>query len=121
MLSALGRREEALAQAEEAVRIYGGLAAERPDAFLPDLAMSLSARGRIDLADKPKEAAAFFREGIELLTPLLLRTPEAHASLITQLAQVYLQACQLAKTTPDMRLLAPVVAVLRQLRDSASG
>ena len=37
-LSALGRREAALAAAEEAVGLYRELAAARPDAFRPDLA-----------------------------------------------------------------------------------
>ena len=83
--------------------------------------MSLGARGQIELADKPKEARAFFREGIELLTPLLLRTPAAYGSLLSQLVRAYRQACQLAKTTPDTRLLAPVVAALQQLRDSGAG
>ncbi len=41
-LSAIGRREEALERAHEAVRIYEQLAKARPDAFLPNLAMSLS-------------------------------------------------------------------------------
>ena len=40
-LSALGRREAALEAAEEAVAIRRELAAARPDAFRPDLAMSL--------------------------------------------------------------------------------
>ena len=39
--SDLGRREEALAAAHEALDIYQRLAQSRPDAFLPDLAMSL--------------------------------------------------------------------------------
>ena len=39
--SDLGRREEALAAAQEAVDIYRRLAQTRPDAFLPDLATSL--------------------------------------------------------------------------------
>ncbi len=38
----LGRREDALATAEEAVRHYRALAGARPDAFTPDLAMSLN-------------------------------------------------------------------------------
>ena len=42
-LSDLGRREEALAASQEAVEIRRRLAAARPDAFLPDLARSLSA------------------------------------------------------------------------------
>jgi hypothetical protein len=37
MLSALGRREEALTQVEEAVRIRRQLAQRHPDAFLPSL------------------------------------------------------------------------------------
>ena len=41
-LSALGRREEALNAAEEAVGHYRALAAARPDAFIPDLALSLN-------------------------------------------------------------------------------
>jgi|SRR5450755_937787 hypothetical protein len=36
-LSGLGRREDALTAIEEAVKIRRGLAAARPDAFLPDL------------------------------------------------------------------------------------
>src|SRR6267378_7782297 len=35
----LGRREEALTAAEEAVRHYRALAAARPDAFTPNLAL----------------------------------------------------------------------------------
>ena len=38
MLSDLGRREEALKAAEEAVGPYRALAEARPDAFIPDLA-----------------------------------------------------------------------------------
>ena len=41
-LADLGRREEALAAIEEAADIYRELAAARPDAFRPDLAMSLN-------------------------------------------------------------------------------
>jgi hypothetical protein len=44
-LSDLGRREEALAAAQEAVDIRRRVAAARPDAFLPDLAMSLNYLG----------------------------------------------------------------------------
>ena len=40
-LSALGRREDALAAAKEACDLYRALAAARPDAFTPDLASAL--------------------------------------------------------------------------------
>jgi hypothetical protein len=43
--SEVGRREEALAPAEEAVTIYRCLAEANPAAYLPDLAMSLAAQG----------------------------------------------------------------------------
>ena len=45
-LSDLGRREDALAAAQEATDLYRRLAAERPDAFRPDLACrsTISAR-----------------------------------------------------------------------------
>ena len=41
-LSSLGRREEALKAAEEAADLYRALAAARPEAFTPDLAISLN-------------------------------------------------------------------------------
>jgi len=44
-LSNLGRREEALAAAQEAVDIRRRLAQTRPDAFLPNLAASLNNLG----------------------------------------------------------------------------
>ena len=44
-LSGLGRRKEALAADEEAVKLARDLAEARPDAFTPDLAMSLNNLG----------------------------------------------------------------------------
>jgi tetratricopeptide (TPR) repeat protein len=41
-LGSLGRREDALAAIQEAVTIRRDLAAARPDAFRPDLAMALN-------------------------------------------------------------------------------
>ena len=41
-LGDLGRREDALAAIQEAAGTYRELAAARPDAFRPDLAMSLN-------------------------------------------------------------------------------
>ncbi|MBF0161900.1 MAG: tetratricopeptide repeat protein [Magnetococcales bacterium] len=69
-LSRLGRREEALQQAQEAVAIYRELAAARPEAFRPDLAMSLnnlanflSALGRREEAlQQAQETVAIYRE-----------------------------------------------------------
>ena len=43
-----GRETEALAAIEEAAAIYRELAEARPDAFLPDLAMSLNNQSTVD-------------------------------------------------------------------------
>ncbi len=69
-LSALGRREEALEPAREAVDIYRRLAQDNPRAFMPDLAMSLnnlanilSELGRREEALEPaQEAADIYRQ-----------------------------------------------------------
>jgi tetratricopeptide (TPR) repeat protein len=59
-LSELGRREAALAAAEEAAALYRGLAAAQPDAFLPDLAMRLNnlATGLSELGRREAALAA---------------------------------------------------------------
>jgi tetratricopeptide (TPR) repeat protein len=115
-LSDLGRREEALAKAQEAVRIREQLAQARPDAFLPDLAKSYGVRGLVLLGmENPVEAVASFAQGIQLLAPLFHNTPPAFAQLIGRLCQHYLQACEQAKTQPDMALLGPVAEELEKL------
>ena len=120
-LSELGRREEALAAADEAVRIRRQLAAARPDAFLPDLAMSLGARGNVLLGmERHADAAASFREGIEALRPLFQRVPAAFASLMRALCRDYVEASKAAGQQPDLELLQPVVAVLESLEDKAA-
>jgi tetratricopeptide (TPR) repeat protein len=75
-LSDLGRREEALAAAEEAVSLYRRLASARPDAFLPDLAGSLnnlanmlSALGRREEALAAAEEAVFLRSRLASARP----------------------------------------------------
>ncbi len=75
-LSALGRREEALEKAQEAVRIYEQLAKARPDAFLPDLAMSLnnlatmlSELGRREEALEKAQEAVRIREQLAKARP----------------------------------------------------
>ena len=56
----------------EAVRIRRQLAAQRPDAFLPDLARSLDAKGSVLRENgNAAGAAATLREGVECLKPLL--------------------------------------------------
>jgi tetratricopeptide (TPR) repeat protein len=68
-LSELGEREAALAAAREAVELYRALAAQRPDAFRPNLAMSLNnlANGLSALGER-EAALAAAREAAELFS-----------------------------------------------------
>ncbi|MBV8738353.1 MAG: tetratricopeptide repeat protein [Alphaproteobacteria bacterium] len=75
-LSDLGRREDALQAAEEAVGHYRGLAAARPDAFIPNLALSmtnlanrLSALGRREDALQAAEEAVGHYRGLAAARP----------------------------------------------------
>jgi len=62
-LAAAGRREEALAAAQEAVGIYRELAGASPAAYLPDLATSLSNLGnRLAEAGRAEEAEELLHE-----------------------------------------------------------
>ena len=66
-MRALGRRDDAFAAAREATDIYRRLAAERPDAFLPDLAMSLNNLGAQLIELDPREdALAALQEAVEI-------------------------------------------------------
>ncbi|MCB1021840.1 MAG: tetratricopeptide repeat protein [Bryobacterales bacterium] len=77
-LSDLGRREDALAQAEEAVRIRRALAQQRPDAFLPDLAMSLNNLATM-LSDlgRREDALAQAEEAVRIRRALAQQRPDA--------------------------------------------
>jgi len=118
-LSDLGRREEALAQAEESVRIRKQLAQACPDAFLPDLAGSCRTRGKIlQRMNNYVAAAASFAQGIQALTPLFQKMPPVFSSLVNQVCGNYIGACERAKTEPDTALLAPVLEVFKQLENN---
>jgi tetratricopeptide (TPR) repeat protein len=76
--SAGGRREEALTATGEAVEHYRKLAAARPDAFLPDLAMSLNNLGAmLSELGRREEALAASREAVTITMPLVERHPAA--------------------------------------------
>src|SRR5205823_3649601 len=77
-LSDLGRWEAALAAAEEAVRLYRALAETRPDAFTPDLAMSLNNLANMlrDLG-RWEAALAVAEEAVRLYRALAEARPDA--------------------------------------------
>ena len=77
-LSNLGRPEAALEAAREAVAIRRRLAADRPDAFLPDLATSLSNLGNcLSELGRREEALAAAREGTDIYRRLATGRPDA--------------------------------------------
>ncbi|WP_159461762.1 tetratricopeptide repeat protein, partial [Thermoflexus hugenholtzii] len=77
-LSALGRREEALTATQEAVELYRQLAAQHPQAFLPDLASSLNNLGaRLSELGRREEALQVTQEAVELYCQLAVQHPQA--------------------------------------------
>ncbi len=112
-LSDLGRREEALQAIDEAVGLYRLLAAQHPDAFLPDLVTSLGARGAVsqEMGDVAG-AAASFRDGVECLKPLFLRWPDAFKPLMTSLVLDFVRICETAGLEADQSLLGDVLSRL---------
>ena len=112
-LSDLGRREEALTAAEEAVRHYRTLAATRPDAFTPDLARSLSVLGdMLEALDRIPDAIPSDEEAIRLLRPYFLQQPATFTEAIVAYARDYIRRCELADKEPDIELLEPIIKAL---------
>ena len=101
-LSELGRREAALAAAEEAVGLYRELAAARPDAFRPDLAMSLN-----NLADSLSElgrreaALAAAEEAVGLYRELAAARPDAFRPEPRHVAQQPGQHAERSRSSRD--------------------
>ncbi|WP_413203685.1 tetratricopeptide repeat protein [Rhodospirillum sp. A1_3_36] len=117
-LSALGRREEALGIAREAVEIRRTLAAARPDAFTPDLAMSLGVFGMVYMGmGKDRDAAGQFEEGARLLAPFFHHLPQAHASLMETLAQLYFELAEKLSLPIDEAFWGPINEVLQRLQN----
>jgi tetratricopeptide (TPR) repeat protein len=98
---------EALQAAQEAVEHYRRLAAQHPDAFLPDLASSLGAYGVVLRGlGRSAEAAAAFAEGLRAILPFVRALPAAFGGLAGALLQGYLRACAEAGEAPDKALVA---------------
>ena len=97
----------------EAVRIRRQLAAQRPDAFLPDLARSLDAKGSVLRENgNTAEAAATLREGVQCLKPLFLHSPNAFRPLMRSLVVEYFRAGETAGLEADSDLLGDIVPLL---------
>jgi tetratricopeptide (TPR) repeat protein len=78
-LSAVGKREEALAPAREAADLYRELAAKAPDAYRPDLAMALNTlANRLSEVGQREAALAPAKEAADLYRELAAKAPDAY-------------------------------------------
>ena len=94
----------------------------RPDAFLPDLAVSLAVTGKIHLDHgTPKDGLAFFAEGIGVLSGLFERYPAAFAGQISGFCRYYITACEAAGEEPDHELLGPIEERLQAMAGPDDG
>ncbi len=112
-LHALGRLEEALEAAREAVDIRRRLAASRPDAFLPGLALSLNNLGcDLGALGRREEALEAAEEAVRTLAPFFERRPAAFAGWM----RIFVSNCQQraadAGRPVDGELLGPILARL---------
>lgn len=74
----LGRREQALAAAEEAVQLYRTLAEAHPDAVTPDLAASLNnLASSLSELGRPEQAFVAAEEAADLYRTLAEARPDA--------------------------------------------
>jgi hypothetical protein len=95
------------------VEIRRGLAAARPDAFLPNLANSLNNQSnRLSDLGRREDALTAVDEALHLVLPVLERAhyflPDAGLRLI----QTYLTRCEEAECNPDAALTQRMYAVL---------
>ena len=119
-LSRLGRREQALAAIEEAVTAYRQLADARPDAFLPDLAMSLNNQSVL-LADlgRREQALAAIEEAVTAYRQLADARPDAFLpDLATSLNNQSLFLADLGRREQALAAIEEAVTIRRQLADA---
>jgi hypothetical protein len=93
------------------------LAAQRPDAFRPNLATSLWVLADcLDAAGRREEGLAATAEAIGELSGPFQRHMRAFAGRISRMAREYLQRCEALGHEPDQQLLASVAAGLAELQ-----
>ena len=113
----LGDREVALAAAREAAELYRALAAQRPDAFRPDLAMSLNNLANMlsDLGEH-EAALAAAREAVELYRALAAQRSDAfRPDLATSLNNLALSLSDLGEREAALAAAREAVDIRRAL------
>jgi hypothetical protein len=119
-LSALNRREEALAASQEAVAIHRRLAETRPDAFLPDLATSLNNLGTgLSGLGHREEALAAGQEAVATHRRLAETRPNAFLrDLATSLNNVSAYLSDLGHREEALAASQETVAIYRRLAET---
>ncbi len=114
-LSDLGQREEALQAAQEAVAMRRELAAQRPDAFRPDLATSLNnlANFLSELGQR-EEALQAAEEAVTLLSAYFLAQPGAFGQWMAVCLRNYLTYAERVGIQPDVQLISPIIEVFNR-------
>ena len=98
---------------KEAVDIRRALAKDRPDAFLPDLATSISVMSDVLAAmERHAEAAAAAQEALSVLAPFVERYPENYGGLARTIGSDVLKYSKAAGIEPDAVLLKRVTTAL---------
>ncbi len=116
-LSEVGKREEALHSAREAVSLYRTLAAAHPDAFTVNLVISLRTMHLIQSAlNRSEEALATIAEALEKLTPHFRALPTVHGPLMAQVVRGYMDLANTLGQEPDSELLEPVAEIFARLK-----
>ncbi|MEV0941768.1 tetratricopeptide repeat protein, partial [Micromonospora wenchangensis] len=90
----LGRPEQALTPAEEAVRIRRRLAETNPDAYLPNLAASLNNLGiRLSELGRPEQALTPAEEAVRIRRRLAETNPDAYLPNLAMSLWSYAWVC----------------------------
>ena len=118
-LSDLGRREEALEATAEALRIRRQLAAQRPDAFLSGLAMSLNNLGAmLSHLGRREEALEAAAEALRIYRRLAAQRPDAFLpGLATSLNNLGNRLSHLGRREEALEATAEALRIRRQLAD----
>jgi hypothetical protein len=110
----MGQRAEALASIAEAVRIRRSLAESHPDAFLPDLALSLSVRGHcLESLGRLSEARDSARESLAILASFYARLPGVFDNLAKATLRDYVLRTEELGDEPDPEVLNPYLHLLK--------
>jgi tetratricopeptide (TPR) repeat protein len=116
-LAGLGRHEDALEAIEQAVAIRRKLTTARPDAFLPDLAMSLNNLGpRLAALGRREEALNASQQAVDAYRQLAATRPEAFLpDLAMSLNNLSLSLADLGRREDALEAIDETVDVCRKL------